>query len=208
MTRFIIADDHSIVRRGIREIIQDAYPEALILEAGDAETLLHLVSQQPPDLVITDLSMPGRSGLDAIQQIRHMHPRLPVIVLSMYPEDQYAVRALKSGAAGYLNKETAPDELVTAIQQVLQGRKYITGAVAEKLYGLLNTGAQPPYQLLSDREFEVFKQIAAGKSITQIAEQLSLSTTTISTYRARILEKLDLKTNADLTRYALEMQLL
>ena len=208
MTRFIIADDHSIVRRGIREIIQDAYPDALIEEAGDAETLLHLVSQQAPDLVITDLSMPGRSGLDAIQQIRQMHPRLPVIVLSMYPEDQYAVRALKSGAAGYLNKETAPDELVTAVRQVLQGKKYITSAVAEKLYGLLNTGAQLPYQLLSDREFEVFKQIAAGKSITQIADQMSLSATTISTYRARILEKLDLKTNADLTRYAMEMHLL
>ncbi|HEY1115197.1 MAG TPA: response regulator transcription factor [Chitinophagaceae bacterium] len=208
MKRFIIADDHSIVRRGIREIIQDAYPEARIEEAGDAETLLHLVSQQPPDLVITDLSMPGRSGLDAIQQIRQMHPRLPVIVLSMYPEDQYAVRALKSGASGYLNKETAPDELVNAVRQVLQGKKYITGAVAEKLYGLLTTGSQPPYQLLSDREFEVFKQIAGGKSISQIAEQLSLSATTISTYRARILEKLDLKTNADLTRYAMEMQLL
>lgn len=208
MTRFIIADDHSIVRRGIREIIQDAYPDALIQEAGDAETLLHMVSQHPPDLVITDLSMPGRSGLDAIQQIRQMHPRLPVIVLSMHPEDQYAVRALKSGAAGYLNKETAPDELVTAIRQVLQGKKYITGAVAEKLYGLLDGGPKPPYQLLSDREFEVFKQIASGKSITQIAEQMSLSTTTISTYRARILEKLDLKTNADLTRYAMEMDLL
>lgn len=208
MKRFIIADDHSIVRRGIREIIQDAYPEARIEEAGDAETLLHLVSQQPPDLVITDLSMPGRSGLDAIHQIRQMHPRLPVIVLSMYPEDQYAVRALKSGASGYLNKETAPDELVNAVRQVLQGKKYITGAVAEKLYGLLNTGSQPPYQLLSDREFEVFKQIAGGKSISQIAEQLSLSATTISTYRARILEKLDLKTNADLTRYAMEMHLL
>lgn len=208
MTRFIIADDHSIVRRGIREIIQDAYPDAVIQEASDAETLLHMVSQQPPNLVITDLSMPGRSGLDAIQQIRQMYPRLPVIVLSMYPEDQYAVRALKSGAAGYLNKETAPDELVTAIRQVLQGKKYITGAVAEKLYGLLDTGTQPPYQLLSDREFEVFKQIASGKSITQIAEQMSLSTTTISTYRARILEKLDLKTNADLTRYAMEMHLL
>lgn len=208
MKHFIIADDHSVVRRGIREIIQDAYPDALIQEAGDAETLLQMVGQQPPDLVITDLSMPGRSGLDAIQQLRQMHPRLPVIVLSMYPEDQYAVRALKSGAAGYLNKETAPDELVNAIGQVLQGKKYITAAVAEKLYALLNTGSQPPYQLLSDREFEVFKQIASGKSISQIAEQLSLSATTISTYRARILEKLDLKTNADLTRYAMEMQLL
>lgn len=208
MRRFIIADDHTIVRRGIREIIQDAYPDALIEEAGDAETLLQMVGQQAPDLVITDLSMPGRSGLDAIQQIRQMHPRLPVIVLSMYPEEQYAVRALKSGAAGYLNKETAPDELVNAISQVLQGKKYITSAVAEKLYSLLNTGTQPPYQLLSDREFEVFKQIASGKSISQIAEQLSLSATTISTYRARILEKLDLKTNADLTRYAIEMQLL
>lgn len=208
MRRFIIADDHSIVRRGIREIIQDAYPDALIQEAGDAETLLQMVSQQTPDLVITDLSMPGRSGLDAIQQIRQIHPRLPVIVLSMYPEDQYAVRALKSGAAGYLNKETAPDELVNAISQVLQGKKYITGTVAEKLYALLNMGTQPPYQLLSDREFEVFKQIASGKSISQIADQLSLSATTISTYRARILEKLDLKTNADLTRYAMEMHLL
>lgn len=208
MARFIIADDHSIVRRGIREIIQEAYPDAVIEEAGDAETLLKKVAQQPWDLVITDISMPGRSGLDAVQQIRQMNPRLPVIVLSIYPEDQYAVRALKSGAAGYLNKETAPDELVNAVRQVLQGKKYITTPVAEKLCELLSQEDRPPYQLLSDREFEVFKQIASGKSLTQIAEQLSLSSTTISTYRARILEKLDLKTNADLTRYALEQQLL
>lgn len=208
MVRFIIADDHSIVRRGIREIIQDAYPDAFIEEAGDAETLLQKVGQQPWDLVITDLTMPGRSGLDALRQIGQMHPRLPVIVLSIHPEGQYAVRALKSGAAGYLNKETAPDELVNAVRQVLQGKKYISAPVAEKLYGLLTQGDQPPYQALSDREFEVFKHIAGGKSLTQIAEQMSLSTTTISTYRGRILEKLHLKTNADLTRYALEQQLL
>ena len=208
MIRFIIADDHSIVRRGIREIMQDAYPQAEIDEAGDAETLLQLVQQKKYNLVITDISMPGRNGLDAIQQIKQINAQLPVIVLSMHPEDQYAVRALKSGAAGYLNKETAPDELVTAIRQVLQGKRYITSAVAEKLYGMLTQENKPAHELLSDREFEVFKLIAGGKSISEIAARLNLSSTTISTYRARILEKLGLKTNADLTRYAMELQLL
>ncbi len=208
MIRFIIADDHSIVRRGIREIMQEAYPLAEIDEAGDAETLLQLVQQKNYNLVITDISMPGRNGLDAIQQIKQINAQLPVIVLSMHPEDQYAVRALKSGAAGYLNKETAPDELVTAIRQVLGGKKYITGAVADKLYGLLTQENKPVHELLSDREFEVFKLIAAGKSISKIAARLNLSSTTISTYRARILEKLKLKTNADLTRYAMELQLI
>lgn len=205
MLRFIIADDHSIVRRGIREIIQEEFSSSQIEEAEDAETLIKKILNQKFDLVVTDLSMPGRNGLEALLQIKKIDPQLPVIVLSIYPEEQYAIRAFRNGAKGYLNKETAPDELVKAIRQVLAGKSYITENVAEKMFDVMQQPLGPLHQTLSDREFEVLKLIAQGKGNSAIAKQLSLSETTVSTYRSRILEKLRLQSNADIVKYAIEM---
>lgn len=159
--------------------------------------------------MITDLSMPGRSGLDAVRQIRDAQPKLPVLVLSMHPEDQYAIRVLKAGAAGYLNKDTAQEELVQAMKKVLVGKKYISSKVAEQMAEVLESNSNALlHESLSDREFDVLKMLAAGKSVSEIAASLSLSSTTVSTYRARILEKMKMKSNADLTRYALENKLI
>lgn len=205
--KFIIADDHRIVRRGIKEIIQDEFPTAVIEEASDSESLINKILNQNFDLVITDISMPGRNGLEALQQIRHLRPLLPVIVLTIHPESQYAIRAYKNGAKGYLNKETAPDELVNAIKQVLAGKKYITQSVAEDFFASIEKKGVPLHQLLSNREFEVLKLIASGKSNSEIAKQLLLSETTVSTYRTRILEKLNLQSTAEIIRYAIRENL-
>jgi DNA-binding NarL/FixJ family response regulator len=153
--------------------------------------------------------MPGRSGLDVVQHVKQNFPKLPVLILSIHPEEQYAIRTLKAGAAGYLSKDAATEELVKAVQRVLQGRKYISASLAEKMATELDQDiSKPPHELLSDREFEIFKMIAAGKTVSEIAEQLSLSITTVSTYRARVLTKMNLKTNAELTRYGLESKLI
>jgi DNA-binding NarL/FixJ family response regulator len=161
------------------------------------------------DVVITDISMPDKSGLEVLQQIRRDHPRLPVLILSAHSEDQYAIRALKAGANGYLCKDSASEELVTAIRRILLGKKYITASLAEKLtFQFDQENDRPPHESLSDREFEVMKFLASGKVVSEIASQLCLSVTTISTYRARILAKMNLKTNYDLTRYAMENKLL
>jgi two-component system, NarL family, invasion response regulator UvrY len=206
--RFIIADDHRIVRRGIKEIIQDEFPTAVIEEASDSESLINKILNQNFDLVITDISMPGRNGLEALQQIRQLRPSLPVIVLTIHPESQYAIRAYKNGAKGYLNKETAPDELVSAIKHVLAGKKYITQSVAEDFFATIEKKEAPLHQLLSNREFEVLKLIASGKSNSEIAKQLLLSETTVSTYRTRILEKLNLQSTAEIIRYAIRENLI
>jgi two-component system, NarL family, invasion response regulator UvrY len=209
MHRILIADDHTIVRKGLKQILLDAFPSAFIEEVADAEELLKRVFSEDWDLVISDISMPGRSGLDILQQIRHSHPKLPILILSMYPEDQYAIRVLRAGASGYLNKNSAPEELVKAINQVLLGKKYITPSIAEKLAASFDQDAQKfTHESLSDREFEVLKLLAAGKSVSDISEQISLSASTISTYRARIMTKLNLKTNADLTMYSFENKLI
>lgn len=209
MRRILIADDHAIVRRGIKDIILEAFPTAEITEVADAEELIHKVIKQNWDVVISDLSMPGRTGLEALQQIKIHSPKLPVLILSMHSEDQYAIRVLKAGAAGYLNKDMAPEELINAINKVLSGRKYITASIAEKLASNVNSNSDNlPHETLSDREFEVLKMIAAGKAVTDIGALLFLSVTTISTYRSRILAKMKLKTNADLTQYAIEHKLL
>lgn len=209
MSRILIADDHTIVRRGLIQILQDGLPSATIEEVEDADTLLKKVFSEKWDLVITDLSMPGRSGLDAVVQIKQQVPDLPVLVLSMHSADQYSVRALKAGASGYLTKDAAPNELVDAAQQLLLGKKYITPKVAEKLANnLQGVDNKLPHEALSDREFEVLILIAKGVSITEIAERLSLSVTTISTYRARIIEKMKLKSNADLIIYAIEHKMI
>jgi DNA-binding NarL/FixJ family response regulator len=202
MNKIILADDHSFIRVGLIQILKDEYPSVEITEVGDGESLINEVSKNDFDLVISDLDMPGRSGLEALIQIKLIKPELPVLILSIYSEDLYAVRVLKAGASGYLNKNAAPYELITAIQRIELGRKYITPELAEKLLIQMDTDKQP-HELLSNREFEIFKLLAAGKTITQIAEMLSLALTTVSTHRSRILEKLSLSNNSELTRYAL-----
>ncbi|HYF29617.1 MAG TPA: response regulator transcription factor [Chitinophagaceae bacterium] len=209
MLRILIADDHAIIRKGLKQILLEAYPAAIIEEANDAEAVIKRTLTAEWDIIICDLSMPGRSGLDVVQHVKHNFPKLPVLILSIHPEEQYAIRALKSGAAGYLSKDAATDELVKAVQRVLQGRKYISSFLAEKMASELDhDSTKPSHQLLSDREFHVFKLIAEGRAVSEIAEQLSLSITTVSTYRSRILAKMDMRTNADLIRYALENNLI
>lgn len=209
MLRILIADDHTVVRKGLRQILLDEFPTAVIKEVADAEELIMKVMTEKWDVVVSDLSMPGRSGLDALQQIKLSFPDLPVLILSIHPEEQYALRALKAGASGYLSKDTAPDELVKAVQKVLLGKKYISQSIAEKLANTFSAEAeQSPHEKLSDREFDVMKLLANGKSVSDIAEMLSLSVTTVSTYRARVMSKMDLKSNSDLTKYAIEHSLI
>ncbi|NCT74739.1 MAG: response regulator transcription factor [Chitinophagaceae bacterium] len=207
--KILIADDHAIVRRGLKQILIEEYPSAQVGEVGDAESLITQVVTGDWTLVICDMNMPGRSGLDALSQIKQIAPQLPVLIMSMYPEDQYALRVLKSGASGYLGKETIHEHLIHAIQTVMLGKKFITPSVAEKLADAVRDNTdQEPHELLSDREFDVFKLLAAGRSVSEIAAQLSLSTTTVSTYRTRIMSKMNIRSNADLTRYALEHKLI
>lgn len=209
MLRILIADDHAIVRRGLKEILLEEFSSAEITEVADGYELLNKVMNEDWNFVITDLSMPGRGTLETIQQIKIHYPKLPVLVLSIYPEEQYAIRVLKAGASGYLNKDMAPDELVNAIRRVLSGRKYITPSIAEKLASSLDGYSEKSsHEQLSDREFEVLKMLAAGKSVSDIGAILHLSVTTISTYRGRILAKMHLKTNADLTQYAIANKLI
>ncbi len=202
MKKIILADDHSFIRLGLIQILKDEYPTVEITEVGDGESLIKEVTLHDFDLVISDLDMPGRSGLEALEQIKLIKPELPVLILSIYKEDLYAVRVLKAGASGYMNKNAAPYELIKAIQRIQLGRKYITPEIAEKL--LIHIDAdKKPHELLTNREFEIFKLLASGKTITQIADSLSLAMTTVSTHRSRILEKLNLTTNSELTRYAI-----
>lgn len=209
MLRILIADDHIIVRRGLRQILLEGFPYAHIEEVPDAEEMIKKVISAEWDVIISDLSMPGRSGLDALQQIKQISPKLPVLILSIHPEEQYALRVLKAGAAGYLSKDLAPDELVNAVNRVLLGKKYITASIAEKLASVLDQdNDRKLHESLSDREFSVLKFLAAGKSVSEIAESMFLSVTTVSTYRARIMSKMSMKSNADLTLYAIEHKLL
>jgi two-component system, NarL family, invasion response regulator UvrY len=209
MRRFLIADDHAIVRAGLKQFLFQAFPSAIIGEVTNTDDLYEKVTLDNWDLVISDISMPGQNALDILQQIRLDHPRLPVLILSAYSEDQYAIRALKAGASGYLSKEAAESELVRAIDQLLLGKKYITPSIAERLAATLDRdAAKISLKYLSNREFEVCKLLAVGKTISQIAEKIFLSVTTVSTYRTRIMAKLDLKNNADLTLYAVEHKLL
>lgn len=209
MIRILIADDHAIVRRGLKQLLLEEYPTAIIGEVGDAEDLLKEVINKKWDVVICDISMPGRSGIDALQQIKQADPGLPVLIMSMYPEDQYALRVLKAGASGYLGKITIHEDLINAIQKVLLGKKFITPSIAEKLLNAFDEDSEKQvHEYLSDREYEVFILLATGKSTSAIAKQLSLCTTTISTYRNRIMEKMGMRSNVDLARYALEKKLI
>lgn len=205
----LIADDHSVVRRGIRQILLDEFQQARVYEVADAEDLVKRALLDDWDMIITDISMPGRSGLDAVSQIKAEKPKMPLLVLSIHPEDQYALRAFKAGASGYLSKDSAPEELIKAVRKLLDGKKYITPIVADRLANSLDSDApKMPHELLSDREFDIMRQLAVGKSVSEIAELLALSVTTVSTYRSRILTKMTARTNAEITRYAIENQLL
>lgn len=207
MYKILIADDFPLFRRGVKEMLAEGLGPVKFGEAGDARELLDLVQRKPWDVVIMDISMPGTTGTEALKQVKHDRPALPVIVLSMHPEDQYAVRMFKAGADGYLNKASAPQELVQAIKKVADGGQYVSPQVAERLALTMKTSdGRPPHELLSDREYEVLRLIGSGKTVSEIAESLHLSVTTVSTYRARILNKMQLKNNAELTRYALMHQ--
>jgi two-component system, NarL family, invasion response regulator UvrY len=209
MLRVLIADDHEIVRRGIRQILQEEFSFAEIHEAADADTLVSKALSAKWDIIVTDLAMPGGGGLAALRQIRMQDPIVPVLILSIYPVEQYALRVIKAGATGYLNKDAAPEELVNAIHKVLSGRRYITEDVAQQLSTTsFSKSAIPPHELLSEREFNVFKLIVEGVSVSAIAEQLSLGVTTVSTYRSRILNKMNTRNNAELIQYAMENNLI
>ena len=205
MLRILLADDHAVVRRGVKQILVEAFAQAAFGEAQNAHELLELIGSERWDIVVLDLNMPGGNGLEALKQIKQDHPQLPVLILTMFPEDQYAVRTIRAGAAGYLNKESAPEELVQAIHKVLRGGKYISAAVADELVLYAqNEDDQPLHKHLSDREYQVLCLIASGKEVKEISIELALSAKTISTYRARILEKMNMKTNAELTHYAIQ----
>ena len=204
MSKILIADDNAIVRRGLIQILADE-SDMEVLEAADPHEVIKLVREQSWDAIVLDLDMPGKSGLDVLKEIKQEKPKLPVLILTMHAEDQFAVRTLKAGAAGYLNKRSAPEELAKAIRKILKGGKYISENVADQLAVSLTKNAEKePHELLSDREFQVLCMIASGKTVGEIASELSLSIPTISTYRTRILEKTNMKTNAELTYYAIQ----
>ena len=206
--RILIADDHAILRRGLREILQRELPGVVSGEAADAAEVLAQVQRQDWDLLILDVTMPGRSGLDLLKDLRYLRPKLPVLVLSMHSEDQYGRRVLKAGASGYMNKESAPEELITAIRKVLAGGRFVSAALAESLArDLARDDERPPHELLSNRELEVLRKIAAGKTVGQVAAELHLGVTTVSTHRARLMEKMQMSTTAELIRYALQNDL-
>ena len=207
--RILIADDHAVVRRGLKEILADALPGAEFSEAGNGDEVLSHLGKSIISLLVLDISMPGRSGVDVLREVKHSYPRLPVIILSCQPEEQYAMRCLRAGAAAYINKESAPEELALATRKILSGGRYVSASLAEKLIDNLDEGASKPlHELLSDREFEVMKMIAAGVPLTEIGDRLHVSVKTISTYRARIMEKMQMKSNAEVTRYAMTQSLI
>jgi DNA-binding NarL/FixJ family response regulator len=207
--QILIADDHAIVRRGLIQILEEEPDSFLVSEAKDAMEALEKLNQEKWDLVILDINLPGRSGLDVLSIVHYQFPTLPVLVLSMFPEDQYGIRVLKSGAAGYLNKQSAPEDLIKAIRKIQSGGKYISDTLAELLLSeVVEFGDKENPNLLSNREYEILILIARGNSLTEISAILSLSVKTVSTYRSRILIKLNLKNNVDLTAYAIRNHLI
>jgi DNA-binding NarL/FixJ family response regulator len=209
MIRVLIADDHAVVRQGLKQILQDTREMVVAGEALNGQEVLEKVRTEAWDVVVLDIAMPGRSGLDILKELKSERPKLPVLVLSMYAEDQFAVRVLRAGASGYLTKDSAPDELVKAVRKVVSGGRYVSPFLAEKLAFEINTdSSQLPHETLSDREFQVLRLIATGKTVKEIAAELSLSVKTISTYRARIRQKMNLTTNAELIHYAIRNRLI
>ena len=205
MLKILVADDHTIVREGLKQILGEVHDMIVAGEASDGLEALRKVREDHYDLVLLDISMPGIGGLDVLKHLKSEKPDLPVLMLSMYPEEQYAVRTLKAGASGYLTKESASDELIAAIHKVSSGGKYVTSSLAEKLASCLDTYSDKPvHERLSDREYQVVRMIASGKTVTEIADALSLSVKTISTHRSRALIKMGMKTNAEITYYAIK----
>lgn len=209
MINILIADDHELIREGLKKILKKESDMEVVGEAQNAQEVFEQVKNRKLSIVLLDISMPGLSGLDALTELRQNYPHLPVLILSMHPEDRFAVRALKAGAAGYITKDSAVSELVNAIRKVVGGSKYVSVRLAEKLADELEKGTEKPlHETLSDREFQVMRMVAAGKKISDIANELSLSISTVNTYRTRILEKMKMKTNVELTRYAIENHLI
>jgi two-component system invasion response regulator UvrY len=208
MIRILIVDDHAVVRRGLRDILASE-SDVNVLETGDPYDALKLVRKEDIDIAVLDLDLPGKSGLELLKDVKRERPKLPVLILSVYPEEQFAVRTLKAGASGFLSKDAAPEDLVTAIRKISRGGKYISESVAEKLLNKLNADdTSAPHETLSDREFEILRLFGTGKTVGEIAGELSLSVPTVSTYRARILEKMSLRTTAELMRYAIQNNLI
>ena len=208
MLKVLVVDDFPLFRRGVRDLVIEGFPGAKIGEAGNAHEMLELLRQKPWDVVVMDITMPGVNGLEALKHVKQEFPDLPVLILSMHPEEQYAIRMFKAGADGYLTKVSAPEELVKAIQKVHGGGKYVSAELGEALAFSVKPGVEKdPHALLSDREYEVLCLIGSGKTVGEIAGMTNLSVTTISTYRARILEKMGMKTNAELARYAIQQGL-
>ena len=208
MLRILIADDHPVVRQGLRQTIAETSDMVVVDEAGNGWEVLSKVRASSYDVVLLDISMPGRSGLDILKELKDERPGLPVLILSIHPEEQYALRAFKAGASGYLTKESAPDELVAAIRKISTGGKYVSSSLAEILASELGTSNEElSHETLSNREYQVMRMIALGKTVTETAEELSLSVKTVSTYRSRILEKMKMKNNAEITYYAVKNRL-
>jgi len=209
MIRVLIADDHAVVRQGLKQIVSENPDMTVAGEAANGHEVLDFARRHDCDLVLLDLAMPGKDGLDTLKELKLVRPHLPVLVLSVYPEEQYAVRLLRAGAAGYLTKESAPEELVAAIRKVSRGGRYVSEALAEQLAVLLGSGTdRPPHEALSDREFRVMVMLASGKTASEVAEALCLSVKTISTYRSRALRKMNMRNNAELSFYAVKHGLL
>ena len=207
--KILIADDHALFREGLKQILQESFEDAATDQASNGYEVMDKITADDYDLLLLDIAMPGLSGLDVLKQLRLKRPKLKVLVLSMYPEGQYAVRAIKAGASGYLTKRSASDELIEAIKRVSQGGIYVTTAIAEKLmFDFKPDTGKPSHELLSDREFQIFCMIASGKTVGTIAEELNLSVKTVSTHRVHILDKMSMKNNAELTNYAIKYQVI
>jgi two-component system invasion response regulator UvrY len=208
MIKVLIADDHTLVRKGLRQILLESGAVKIADEAKDGQETIAKIGANPYDVVLLDISFPGRSGIEVLKQVKSLRPKLPVLILSMHPEEHYALRTLRAGAAGYLTKESAPDELIDAIQKVARGGKYITVSLADKLADEIGEPTQGlPHECLSDREYQVMCMIGSGKTTKEIAGALNLSVKTVSTHRARILRKMQMKNNAQLTHYAIKQGL-
>lgn len=209
MIRILVVDDHALIRKGMKQILDDTGDMCVAGEAESGAQAIRMVQEKQYDVVLLDITMPDRNGIDVLRQLRLNHPQLPVLMLSMHPEEQYAVRSMKAGAAGYLSKQSAPTQLVTAIRQVASGKKYISSELAEQLADGLSQGYQELlHQTLSNREYQTLCLMASGKSLSEIAEAMSLSAKTVSVYRARLLEKMKLKNNAEAVRYAINNHLI
>lgn len=205
----MIADDHALIREGLKKILKEAPDMSIIAEAESARDVFELLKKEQIDVLVLDISLPGKSGLEILKDVKQDRPDLPVLILSMHPEDRFAVRALKAGAAGYVTKDSAVTDLIKAIRKVVQGRKYVSASLAEKLVFELESGTDKPlHESLSDREYQVMRMIAGGKTIKEISSELFLSPSTVNTYRTRILEKMNMKTDAEIIRYAVENQLI